>query len=69
MSGRLLVAVSFDPAVGYPPHIPENRDVCELRWVTLAAKKKARWSCAPPGIDRPSLICRASLVKDPIDRI
>ena len=21
----------------------------DLRWVTLAAKKKARWSCAPPG--------------------
>ena len=26
----------------------------DLRWVTLAAKKKARWSCAPPGIARPA---------------
>src|SRR4029079_647759 len=52
-----------DPAVGYTA---QKIATCATRWMTLAAKKKARWSCAVPGIARPRIDLRGVQVSHQI---
>jgi hypothetical protein len=46
-------------------HASQKIATCAMRWMTLAAKKKARWSCAPPGIARPSIDLRGVQAQSP----
>jgi len=61
-SGRVA---TFDEAKAKFRRASQKIATCAMRWMTLAAKKKARWSCAPPGIARPSIDLRGVQAQSP----